>query len=181
VLDRFKSFWKQSVKVSKGTAFSSNVTFFLMSSASRDLFSLRAIFTLGRGKCYKENWDCLDKSGRILGIFVMMWVSAVSAHPWGTNFMQIFLFRKFSWMIWRIVSLLMFKSSAIILRAYRRSGITISRTFPIVYGFRETEGRPHLGSSWRSSHGSLNRLNHSDHSDALLQLKASSPQAVCNI
>jgi hypothetical protein len=75
----------------------------------------------------------------------------------GTNFVQIFLFRKYLWKIWRIVSLLMFNSSDIILRASRRPRVTISRTFAIFSVFREVEGRPLLGSSWRSSRPSLNR------------------------
>jgi hypothetical protein len=79
----------------------------------------------------------------------------------GTDFAQIFLFRKSSWRIWRIVSLLMFNSSDI-LRFNWRSHVTISRTFAIVSAFLEVEGRPLLGSSWRSSGPSVNRLNHSD-------------------
>jgi hypothetical protein len=47
-----------------------------------------------------------------------------------TNFAQIFLFRKSSRRISRIVSLLIFNSSAIILRANRWSCVTISRIFP---------------------------------------------------
>jgi hypothetical protein len=43
----------------------------------------------------------------------------------GTNFAQIFLFRKSSWRIWPIVSLLMFNLSDIILRANRRPRVTI--------------------------------------------------------
>jgi hypothetical protein len=34
-----------------------------MSSAHRYLSSLRVVLTLGKRKCYKENWDYLDKSG----------------------------------------------------------------------------------------------------------------------
>jgi hypothetical protein len=70
------------------------------------------------------------------------------------------------------VSLLMCNSCDIILRASRRSRITISRTFAIVSAVREIEGPSLLGSSWRSSRHSLSRLNHSD---TLLQLKAASP------
>jgi hypothetical protein len=96
----------------------------------------------------------------------------------GTNFEQILTFPKCSWTLWQIVSLLMFNSSAINLRAYRPSGITISRTFATMYAFRRVEGRPLLGSSWKFSHPSSNRLNRSD---TLLQLKGSSPQRVCDI
>jgi hypothetical protein len=77
----------------------------------------------------------------------------------GTNFVQIFfLFRKSSWRIWWIISLLVFNSPKIVLRAHQRSRVTISRTFAFVSAFREAEGRPLFGSSWRSSCPSLNRL-----------------------
>jgi hypothetical protein len=60
------------------------------------------------------------------------------------------------------MSLLMFNSSAIILRAHRLSRDNISRTFAIVSTFRGFEGRPLRGSFTRSSQSSLNRLNNSD-------------------
>jgi hypothetical protein len=58
--------------------------------------------------------------------------------------------------------LLMFNSAAIILRAHRQSRAAISRIFAIASAFREAEGRLLLGSSWRSSRPSLNRLNNSN-------------------
>jgi hypothetical protein len=54
----------------------------------------------------------------------------------GTYFGQIFLFRKSSCRIRRITSFLMFNSSDIILKAHRRSHVTILRTFAIVWGWR---------------------------------------------
>jgi hypothetical protein len=146
----------------------------LRSIACSDVSSLGHIeipMTHPQLQCNQENWDCLEKSGWSLG---MMWVFVASAHPWdcGTDFAQIFLFCKSSWRIWRIVSLLMFNSTNIILRVNQRSHITISRTSAIVSAFWEVEGRPLLGSSWRSSQPSLNHLNHSV---TLLWCKASSP------
>jgi hypothetical protein len=115
---------------------------------------------------------------RKLGLSWQVWVKSwhdmglrcfcSSVRLCGTNSAQIFLFRKSSWRIWRIVSLLMFNSSDIILRDNRRSHVTISRIFTIVSAFRKVEGRPLLGSSWRSWHASLNRWNHSN---TLLRLR----------
>jgi hypothetical protein len=46
-----------------------------MSSASWNLFPLRAVFTLGKGKCNQENWDCLDKPGcEVLARCARPWV-----------------------------------------------------------------------------------------------------------
>jgi hypothetical protein len=72
----------------------------------------------------------------------------------------------------RRFSLLMFNSSAIILRAHRRRRVAIPRIFAILSAFREVEGRPLLGSFWWSSRPSLNRFNRSN---TLLRLQAFSP------
>jgi hypothetical protein len=45
---------------------------------------------------------------------------------------------------WQIISLLMFNSSAIILRAHQQSHVTILRTSVIVPEFQEVEGCPIL-------------------------------------
>jgi hypothetical protein len=102
-------------------------------------------FSPARLQWNPKNWDCLDKSGWGLG---MMWVSVASAHPWACLGRT---FRKSSWRIWRIVSLLMFNSSDVILRVSRRSRVIAPRIFAIASAFREVEGRPLLGSSWRKS------------------------------
>jgi hypothetical protein len=79
VLNRLSSFWKHPADGSTGIAFRSTVMFFLMSSASWNLFIWRRLWPWEREKCYQENWDCLDKLGWSLG---MMWFSVASAPPW---------------------------------------------------------------------------------------------------
>jgi hypothetical protein len=108
-----------------------------------------------------KNWNCLDKSEWSLS---MMWVSTASGSPLVCvgQTVQIFLFHKSSWRIWWIVSLLRYNSFTIILRAQQQSLVAISRTFMIVSAFWEVEGCLLLGSTWRSSHPSLNHLNNSD-------------------
>jgi hypothetical protein len=61
---------------------------------------------------------------------------------------------------WWIITLLVFNSFPVILRACRRSHITISWTFAVVPAFRKVEG--HQLVCWRSSRPSLNHLNHSN-------------------
>jgi hypothetical protein len=134
-LNRLKSCWIQPEKASKGTAFSSAVTFPLRASASWHLFPLRRVFTFGKRKCNQENWDFLDKTGWSPGITR---VSFVSGHPWVS--VRTF-FCKSSWMFWRILSSLMFNSTSIVLRAHRRPRVTISRTLSIVSTFREVDWR----------------------------------------
>jgi hypothetical protein len=148
-----------------------------MSSASWKSFSLRTFFTLRTIKFNQENWDCLDLSRWSLG---MKRVSVASGCPWGClgrTLRWSSLFRKSSWRIWRVFSLLMFNSSAIVLRAHRWFHVTISRTFAVMPAFREVEGPPLLGSSWRFSRPPQNRLNHLK---TLLRLKTSSSQTAYN-
>jgi hypothetical protein len=95
-----------------------------------------------------------------------------------TNFAQTFLFHKSLWRICWIISLLIFNSSDIIMRAHQWSHITILWTFSIMCALWEAEGHQLLGSSRRSSRLSLSHLNHSN---TLLWLKDSSLQTVCKI
>jgi hypothetical protein len=62
-----------------------------------------------------------------------------------TDFAHLLLYRKPSRRIWRIVSLLMSNSFAIILRAHLRTLVTISRTYTKVSVFWVIEGNPLLG------------------------------------
>jgi hypothetical protein len=101
---------------------------------------------------------------RTLGFSWQVWIKSwhdVSLCE--TNF-----FHKSSRRIWRIVSSLMFNSSAIIVRAPIRSRVTISCTFANVAAFPEDEGLPLLVSSLKSSRQTLNGSNHSN---TLLRLR----------
>jgi hypothetical protein len=134
------------------------------------------IFSLGRieiGMSHfqlqsnQELRNCLDTSRH--DVIVRCFCSTLGLC--GKNLAQIFLFRKPSWKVWRIVSLVMFNSSYIFLKPIDDLASQYHRHFLFRLHFltlKETA----FESSRRSCRSSWNRWKHSN---TLLSLTASSP------